>query len=68
MPVDGGHSHLGEAGDVVELQRGAVVHELAAHVMLVGYALAAGHRDRVTRLAVGEAILPGGQTKYRRKG
>lgn len=27
--------------------------------MIVGYALAAGHRDRVTRLAVAEAILPG---------
>jgi len=27
--------------------------------LLVGYALAAGHRDRVTRLVVGEAILPG---------
>lgn len=27
--------------------------------MIVEYALAAGHRDRVTRLAVAEAILPG---------
>ncbi|MDT0317856.1 alpha/beta fold hydrolase [Streptomyces millisiae] len=27
--------------------------------MMVGYGLAAAHRDRVTRLAVGEAILPG---------
>ncbi|WP_405810729.1 alpha/beta hydrolase [Streptomyces sp. NBC_00210] len=27
--------------------------------MIVGYALAAGHRHRVTRLAVAEAILPG---------
>lgn len=27
--------------------------------MIVGYALAAGHRERVTRLAVAEAILPG---------
>lgn len=37
--------------------RYAVVgHDLG---MIVGYALAARHRDRVTHLAVGEAILPG---------
>ncbi|KAA9376807.1 alpha/beta hydrolase [Microbispora cellulosiformans] len=51
------------AGDMAALMTG-LGHErfaVAGHDlgMIVGYALAAGHRDRVTRLAVGEAILPG---------
>ncbi|GAA4196825.1 alpha/beta fold hydrolase [Microbispora amethystogenes] len=51
------------AGDMAALMTG-LGHErfaVAGHDlgMIVGYALAAGHRDRVTRLAVAEAILPG---------
>lgn len=51
------------AGDMAALMTG-LGHERFAVAgydlgMIVGYALAAGHRDRVTRLAVAEAILPG---------
>ncbi len=51
------------AGDMAALMTG-LGHErfaVAGHDlgMIVGYALAASHRDRVTRLAVAEAILPG---------
>jgi pimeloyl-ACP methyl ester carboxylesterase len=51
------------ADDMAELMT-ALGHERFAVVgydlgMLVGYALAASHRDSVTRLAVSEAVIPG---------
>jgi pimeloyl-ACP methyl ester carboxylesterase len=61
-PADG-YDPATLAGDMASLMT-ALGHERFAVAgydlgMIVDHALAAGHRDRVTRLAVAEAILPG---------
>jgi len=58
-----GYDSASLAGDMVELM-GALGHQRFAVVgvdtgMLIGYALAADHPDRVERVALGEAPLPG---------
>jgi pimeloyl-ACP methyl ester carboxylesterase len=58
-----GYDSASLAGDMVELM-GALGHQRFAVVgvdtgMLIGYALAADHPDRVGRVALGEAPLPG---------